>query len=65
MAPDEGHGFRAPDNRMALAVAMEAFLAKHLGGRYQEDVPPELAMHLAEITVDVSTVKLEEAPPES
>ncbi len=65
VAPDEGHGFRAPDNRMALAVAMEAFLAKHLGGRYQEDVPPDLAMHLAEITVDVDTVSLEEPPPES
>jgi len=65
VAPDEGHGFRAPDNRMALAVAMEAFLAKHLGGRYQEDVPPDLAMHLAEITVDVETVSLEEAPPEN
>ena len=43
---DEGHGFRAPDNRMAMAVAMEAFLAKHLGGRYQEDVPAELAVQL-------------------
>jgi len=65
VAPDEGHGFRAPGNRMALAVAMEAFLAKHLGGRYQEDVPAELAVQLAEITVDVNTVTLEETPPES
>jgi dipeptidyl aminopeptidase/acylaminoacyl peptidase len=65
VAPDEGHGFRAPGNRMALAVAMEAFLAKHLGGRYQEDVPVELTVQLAEITVDVNTVTLEDAPPES
>jgi len=60
VAPDEGHGFRAPGNRKALAVAMEKFLAAHLGGRYQEDVRPETAEILEEITVDVSGV---EAPP--
>ncbi|MCP4571696.1 MAG: S9 family peptidase [bacterium] len=60
VAPDEGHGFRAPNNRKALAVAMEKFLASHLGGRYQEDVRPETAERLEEITVDVSGV---EAPP--
>jgi len=60
VAPDEGHGFRAPDNRMALAVAMERFLAKHLGGRVQEDVPAELQSHLDGITVDPATV----TPPE-
>jgi dipeptidyl aminopeptidase/acylaminoacyl peptidase len=61
VAPDEGHGFRAPDNRKALAVAMEKFLAKQLGGRYQEDVRPETQQRLDEITVDVSTVKVEGA----
>ncbi len=60
VAPDEGHGFRAPENRMALAVAMEQFLAKHLGGRVQEDVPEDVAARLAEITVDVGTVKMPE-----
>lgn len=62
VAPDEGHGFRAPNNRMALAVAMEKFLAKHLGGRAQEDVPADLAAHLASITVDPATVKLAKGP---
>ncbi len=57
-APDEGHGFRSPDNRMALAVAMERFLAKHLGGRAQPDVPETLAQHLSGITVDIASVKL-------
>jgi hypothetical protein len=42
---------------MALAVAMERFLATHLGGRQQEDVPEAIARRLAEITVDVSTVE--------
>jgi len=58
VAPDEGHGFRAPNNRKALAVAMEKFLAKQLGGRYQEDVRAETQARLDEITVDVSTVEL-------
>jgi dipeptidyl aminopeptidase/acylaminoacyl peptidase len=58
VAPDEGHGFRSPENRMAMAVALERFLAKHLGGRQQEDVPPAVAERLAAITVDVAGVKL-------
>lgn len=58
VAPDEGHGFRSPENRMALAVAAEWFLAEHLGGRYQEDVPDNIAAKLEELTVDVSGVSL-------
>lgn len=58
VAPDEGHGFRAPNNRKALAVAMEKFLAKQLGGRVQEDVEPATQQRLDEITVDVGTVTL-------
>jgi dipeptidyl aminopeptidase/acylaminoacyl peptidase len=58
VAPDEGHGFDGPENRMALAVALERFLAKHLGGRQQQDVPPAVAQRLAAITVDVSAVKM-------
>jgi len=64
VAPDEGHGFRAPNNRKALAVAMEKFLSEQLGGRYQEDVNPETQQRLDEITVDVSTVQVK-APGES
>jgi dipeptidyl aminopeptidase/acylaminoacyl peptidase len=33
--PDEGHGFARPENRLAFYAVTEAFLAKHLGGRYQ------------------------------
>jgi dipeptidyl aminopeptidase/acylaminoacyl peptidase len=58
VAPDEGHGFRAPGNRKALAVAMEKFLSEQLGGRYQEDVRPDTQQRLDEITVDVSTVEV-------
>ena len=31
--PDEGHGFRRPENSMSFNAVMEAFLAQHLGGR--------------------------------
>jgi dipeptidyl aminopeptidase/acylaminoacyl peptidase len=34
---DEGHGFRKPENRLKYFAAAESFLAKHLGGRYEED----------------------------
>jgi dipeptidyl aminopeptidase/acylaminoacyl peptidase len=33
--PDEGHGFVRPENRLAFYGVTEAFLAKHLGARYQ------------------------------
>jgi len=33
--PDEGHGFARPPNRMSFFGVSEAFLAEHLGGRYQ------------------------------
>jgi dipeptidyl aminopeptidase/acylaminoacyl peptidase len=33
--PDEGHGFARPPNRLAFYAVTEAFLAQHLGGRYE------------------------------
>jgi dipeptidyl aminopeptidase/acylaminoacyl peptidase len=62
VAPDEGHGFAGRENRTAFAVAAEEFLAKHLGGRYQEAVPEDIQNRLASITVDVATVKMPGAP---
>jgi dipeptidyl aminopeptidase/acylaminoacyl peptidase len=32
---DEGHGFHRPENNMAFTAVAEAFLARHLGGRYE------------------------------
>jgi dipeptidyl aminopeptidase/acylaminoacyl peptidase len=63
VAPDEGHGFARPVNSMAMLASAEKFLAKHLGGRFQESMKPEVATRLSEITVDVSTVQL--APAET
>ncbi len=34
--PDEGHGFSKPENRLKFYAAVEYFLARHLGGRYEE-----------------------------
>jgi dienelactone hydrolase len=58
VAPDEGHGFAKPVNNMSTFAAAEKFLAKHLGGRHQESMTPEVAARLAEITVDVKTVEM-------
>lgn len=58
LAPDEGHGFQRPVNNMALYMTAEKFLAKHLGGRYQEGGTPEVVARLKEITVDPKTVVL-------
>jgi dipeptidyl aminopeptidase/acylaminoacyl peptidase len=33
--PDEGHGFARPENSLAFNAVAEAFLAQHLGGRYE------------------------------
>lgn len=33
--PDEGHGFRRPENRNSFNAVTEAFLAEQLGGRFE------------------------------
>lgn len=33
--PDEGHGFARPENSLSFNAVVEAFLSRHLGGRYQ------------------------------
>ncbi len=58
VAPDEGHGFARPVNNMAMIAKAEKFLAKYLGGRFQESMTPEVAKRLGEITVDPKTVIL-------
>ena len=58
LADDEGHGFARPVNNMAMLAAAEKFLAKHLGGRFQESMPDDVRKRLAEITVDPKTVTI-------
>jgi len=33
--PDEGHGFARPENRMSFNAVTEAFLAQHIGGKFE------------------------------
>ncbi len=33
--PDEGHGFRRPENNLSFSAVAEAFLSEHLGGRVE------------------------------
>jgi dipeptidyl aminopeptidase/acylaminoacyl peptidase len=61
VAKDEGHGFSKPVNNMAFLAAAEKFFAKYLGGRYQEDMPEDVAQKLEELRVDINTVKLPES----
>ena len=56
LAPDEGHGFARPVNNLAMFMAVEKFLARHLSGRYQEGGTTEVMARLKEITVDPKTV---------
>jgi dipeptidyl aminopeptidase/acylaminoacyl peptidase len=56
LADDEGHGFQRPVNNMAMFAAGEKFLAKYLGGRYQESMTPDVTKRLGEITIDPKTV---------
>jgi acetyl esterase/lipase len=58
VAPDEGHGFAGRENRVAMFAAIERFLAKQLGGRYQQEMPKDIAARLDLLTVDVDTLKL-------
>ncbi|MFL5522773.1 MAG: alpha/beta fold hydrolase [Gemmatimonadaceae bacterium] len=66
LAPDEGHGFARPINNLVLFTAAEKFLAKHLGGRYQEGMTPAITQRMAVLSVDPKTVvlakKMEVAP---
>jgi len=61
LAPDEGHGFARPINNLALFTSAEKFLAKHLGGRYQEGMSLAISARMAELTVDPKTVVLVKA----
>jgi dipeptidyl aminopeptidase/acylaminoacyl peptidase len=56
VAPDEGHGFARPINNLALVTSMEAFFAKYLGGRYQKEIPDDVAERLKVLVVDPKTV---------
>ncbi|MEQ1762251.1 MAG: S9 family peptidase [Pyrinomonadaceae bacterium] len=63
LADDEGHGFARPVNNMAMFAASEKFLAKYLGGRFQDSMSAEVAKRLAEITVDPKNVTLASGKP--
>lgn len=56
LADDEGHGFAKPVNKMAMYAEVERFLAEVVGGRYQREMPDDVARRLQELRVDVSTV---------
>ena len=56
--PDEGHGFANPNNNMAFLAVAEEFLSKHLGGRYQKDMPEHILQIVEKVRVNVDEVTL-------
>ena len=58
IAEDEGHGFAGLENRLAMYTAMEKFFAKHLKGRFQEDVRTEIKERYEKLMVDINSVTL-------
>lgn len=59
VAADEGHGFAGELNNLATYAAIEKFLALHLGGRYQEEMRPDIAERLQLLRVDPQKVSLQ------
>ncbi len=56
LADDEGHGFAKPVNRMAMYAEVERFLAEKLAGRFQSEMPEEVANRLEELRVNIHEV---------
>lgn len=56
LAPDEGHGFKRPLNRLALMTATEHFLACNLDGLAQKEVDEATAQRIEDITVDPDSI---------
>lgn len=63
VAPNEGHGFANPDNRLALYRSMEQFFGDCLGGRVQPTVAESINTHLKGLIVDPDSVKLGKKKP--
>ncbi len=58
--PDEGHGFARPENNLSFFAVSEAFLARHLGGRYE---PVGEDFEGSSITVPTGEEQIPDMPP--
>jgi acetyl esterase/lipase len=63
VAPNEGHGFANPNNRLALYRAMEQFFGECLGGRVQPTVAESITSHLRGLIINPDSVKLGSKKP--
>ena len=50
--PDEGHGFQQPENNLHFHAVAERFLARHLGGRCEEEEPELASMNRTQSRID-------------
>ena len=53
VSPREGHGFADPLDEQAVYIAIERFLAEHIGGKRQRDVPREVEERIASLHLSV------------
>jgi dipeptidyl aminopeptidase/acylaminoacyl peptidase len=58
LAADEGHGFAGVENQLAMWAEIESFLARRLGGRFQNEMAPEIASRLEALRVDISKLEM-------
>ncbi|MGH7566048.1 MAG: S9 family peptidase [Gemmatimonadota bacterium] len=56
VAADEGHGFASEESNQALFAKVEEFLAAHLGGRHQVEMPERVRRRLEELAVVIEDV---------
>jgi dipeptidyl aminopeptidase/acylaminoacyl peptidase len=56
VAADEGHGFANEESNQALFAKIEEFLAAHLGGRHQAEVPERVRRRLKDLAVEIESV---------
>jgi dipeptidyl aminopeptidase/acylaminoacyl peptidase len=61
-AENEGHGFINANNSLALYRSMELFFSDCLGGRVQPSVDPAIEQRIAQMTVNVDTLRLPARP---
>ncbi|RAM47971.1 MAG: hypothetical protein C6Y22_30405 [Hapalosiphonaceae cyanobacterium JJU2] len=50
-------------HRLAVAAAIESFFARHLNGRAQESISPDVKARLEALTLDVEEVTAPQQPP--
>lgn len=63
LAEDEAHGFTDPLTEQAVYVAIERFLAAHMGGHFQKEIPRDVEQRLSKLKAAGSAACVEAHGP--